>query len=82
MYENASDDKIMKQASQNIISRSIDLGQEMGLWHPYIYQNYAGQDQDVFAGYGSESRARLLQIRREYDPEGIFKRLQPGYFKL
>lgn len=82
MYENASDDETMKRVSRNVISRSIALGQEMGLWHPFVYQNYAGQDQDVFAGYGSENRARLLRIQHEYDPEGVFKRLQPGYFKL
>jgi FAD/FMN-containing dehydrogenase len=44
--------------------------------------NYASQDQDVFKGYGTNNERRLRRIQREYDPDGVFKRLQPGYFKL
>jgi FAD/FMN-containing dehydrogenase len=54
----------------------------MGLHHRYIYQNYANISQDVFAGYGEENRDRLRKIQRKYDPEGVFSRLQPGYFKV
>jgi hypothetical protein len=54
----------------------------MGLWHRFIYQNYAGIGQDVFASYGPERHARLLETQQKYDPEGVFLRLQPGYFKL
>jgi hypothetical protein len=75
-------DEVMKRASQNIISRAIALGEEMGLHHPFIYQNYAGPGQDVFAGYGAENRDRLLGIQQSYDPDGVFSRLQPGHFKL
>lgn len=44
--------------------------------------NYAGQDQDVFAGYGEVNEERLKAVQRKYDPDGVFKTLQPGYFKL
>jgi len=64
------------------MGRAVTLGKEMGLHHPYIYQNYAAKHQDVYAGYGSENRKRLREIQKEYDPEGVFSRLQPGYFKV
>jgi FAD/FMN-containing dehydrogenase len=54
----------------------------MGLHHRYIYQNYANVSQDVLAGYGEENRERLRRVQRKYDPEGMFSRLQPGYFKV
>jgi hypothetical protein len=54
----------------------------MGLYHPFTYQNYAGPGQDVFASYGAENRMRLLKIQQKYDPEGVFSRLQPGYYKV
>jgi FAD/FMN-containing dehydrogenase len=54
----------------------------MGLHHPFIFQNYARYDQDVFAGYGLENRKRLQEIQKKYDPDGVFSRLQPGYFKV
>ena len=44
--------------------------------------NYATLDQDVFAGYGEENHERLKRVQEAYDPEGVFKSLQPGYFKL
>lgn len=54
----------------------------MGMDNRFIYMNYAGQDQDVYAGYGPESVARLKEVQSKYDPQGVFKNLQPGYFKL
>jgi hypothetical protein len=58
------------------------MAKSLALDHPFIYMNYAAQDQDVFAGYGKKSLARLKTIQKKYDPTGVFKRLQPGYFKL
>lgn len=72
----------MRQASDNMISKAVALGKEMGLWHRFIYQNYATIQQDVFEGYGPENRARLSQIKQKYDPTGVFTKLQPGYFKI
>ena len=47
-----------------------------------MYQNYADCEQDVFAGYGKENWDRLRGIQKKYDPEGVFSKLQPGYFKV
>ncbi len=44
--------------------------------------NYAAQDQDVFAGYGTDNERRLERVRRVYDPEDVFGRLWRGYFKV
>ena len=54
----------------------------MGMYHRYIYQNYAKGGRDVFAGYGEKNKKRLQDIQSRYDPGGVFTRLQPGYFKL
>jgi hypothetical protein len=77
-----TDDPIMKTANSNIITRTTALAKSMHLHHRYIYQNYANISQDVFAGYGEENRLRLRGIQQKYDPEGVFSRLQPGYFKV
>ena len=60
----------------------IVAAKDLGVYHRYIYQNYANITQDVFAGYGEENRERLREIQKKYDPEGVFSRLQPGYFKV
>jgi hypothetical protein len=64
------------------MNRAVALAKEMGLDHRYIYQNYANQTQDVFAGLSPENKQRLLKIQERHDPERILSRLQPGAFKL
>jgi hypothetical protein len=76
------DDLLMHTAGSNIINRAVALAKEMGLNHRYIYQNYANSSQDVFGGYGDENREKLKVIQAKYDPEGVFSKLQPGYFKV
>lgn len=65
-----------------IINRATEMAHELGVYHRYTYQNYANASQDVFAGYGEKNRMKLKEIQRKYDPEGVFRRLQPGYFKV
>ncbi|KAE9378505.1 FAD-binding domain-containing protein [Stipitochalara longipes BDJ] len=81
-WQRAEDDAVMHQVGHSILDRSVEEAKKMGLWHPYIYQNYAGAGQDVFGGYGVQNRQRLLEIQKRYDADGVFNRLLPGGFKL
>jgi hypothetical protein len=66
----------------NFVNRSVALAKQRGLWHRYIYQNYAAIQQDVFTGYGPTSKAKLVATHAKYDPKNVWTRLQPGYFKI
>ncbi|KAL2059860.1 hypothetical protein VTL71DRAFT_10015 [Oculimacula yallundae] len=81
-WADEADDELVIRTSQTIIDRSVELGKKMGVHHPFIYQNYAGKGQDIFAGYGVENQERLRRIQMEVDPQGVFVKLQPGYFSL
>lgn len=72
----------MHRAATNVMARAVAVAKEMGMHHRYIYQNYAKSGRDVFSSYGEENKERLLDIQSRYDPERVFTRLQPGYFKL
>ncbi|KAE9368211.1 FAD-binding domain-containing protein [Stipitochalara longipes BDJ] len=77
------EDELVGAAGKRIVGRSEKAAKEAGLWHPYVYINYADVEQDVFAGYGEGNRERLREIQRKWDPEGVFgARLQPGGFKV
>lgn len=65
-----------------MVNRSVATAKKQGLDHPYLYQNYASKEQDVFASYGEDNLARLKSIRDKYDPTHVYQKLQPGYFKL
>ncbi|KAI4094939.1 MAG: hypothetical protein L6R37_007152 [Teloschistes peruensis] len=82
MWSNAADDKKFYAATSRVIQRSISLAKKLGVYNRYIYQNYAAKGQEVFEGYGEENRKKLVRISEKYDPEGVFQKLQPGYFKL
>lgn len=82
MWSDAADDGKVYNATQRAITRSVTAAKKLGVDNRFVYQNYAAQGQDVFAGYGEANRQRLIEISEKYDPKGIFQKLQPGYFKL
>ncbi|KAJ5655255.1 hypothetical protein N7507_007205 [Penicillium longicatenatum] len=77
----ADDDRILT-AAQNILDGCQAAASTVGLLNEYVYQNYASAGQDVFSGYGQKNLARLKAVSAKYDPDQVFQKLQPGYFKL
>jgi Berberine and berberine like len=75
------DDDVVTDRVSEFVERGVQVAKRRGFWHPYIYMNYAGKDQDVQGGYGKESLKRLREVRERYDPEGFWRRW-PGYHKL
>ena len=82
MWSSPQDDDRIIAAGNRVVNSSVLLAKSMNADYKYIYQNYASQNQDVFAGYGAANQKRLIDISRKYDPEQVFQKLQPGYFKL
>ncbi len=82
MWAKEEDDEEVLKFMRGTHAKDEEKAKELGLQHRYLYQNYAAEDQDVFAGYGEENRARLRAISKKYDPDQVFQKLQPGYFKL
>ncbi|KFZ24020.1 hypothetical protein V502_01502 [Pseudogymnoascus sp. VKM F-4520 (FW-2644)] len=76
------DDTRVYAAARNIVNRSNATAYAAGLGNAYLYQNYASAEQDVFGGYGAKNLAKLKAISTKYDPNGVWQKLQPGYFKI
>ena len=81
-WKNEKDDELILSVAKSIIDRTTAKAKEIGAYHRYVYQNYADISQDVFGGYGEENLKKLREISLKYDPEQVFQKLQPGYFKL
>ncbi|KAL4887813.1 hypothetical protein BDV59DRAFT_189845 [Aspergillus ambiguus] len=81
-WDNASDDETVYKFVNDYFDVVVAKAKSLGLYHEYIYMNYASQYQDVISSYGSANRAKLQAIASKYDPTGVFQTLQPGYFKL
>lgn len=83
-WKHASDDELMYEFNNKVMERAKAAAIEAGLYHPFLYQNYASGGQDVFAGYGKDALKRLRSIQKEIDAEGVFQKggLCDGYFNL
>jgi FAD/FMN-containing dehydrogenase len=83
-WDNAEDDELCLGIMKEIIDKGEAWAKELGVYHPYIYTNYAGIWQDVLGGYGDENLQWLKKVQKKYDPEGIFQigSLGSGGFKL
>ncbi len=81
-WPSPADDERCINAVKNIERKSVEVAKEMGLWNEYVYMNYAADDQMPLEGYGAGNLERLRAISKEFDPEGVFQKLQPGGFKL
>lgn len=73
---------MVQKTVESLISKAVALGKERGLYHPFIYANYAAADQDLFSGFSPESKKRLLDIQEQYDPGQVFASLLPKHSRL
>ncbi|KAK4122097.1 FAD-binding domain-containing protein [Parathielavia appendiculata] len=83
-WSNPALDEVVETSSKELIDKVNALAASRGARskNGYIYMNYAADTQDVYAGYGRENLARLRHVAKRYDPEGKFRKLWRGYFKL
>lgn len=72
----------MRRFMRRLISRFRLKAGALNMLHPYIFQNHAFEEQDVFSGSGDVKLAKLKELRHSVDPDAVFQRLQPGFFKL
>jgi hypothetical protein len=81
-WSSEADDALVLGGIENVHRRSVAAAKEMGLYHDYIYMNYAAPHQDPVESYGEKEREFLKKVLGKYDHEGVFGRLMPGGFKI
>jgi hypothetical protein len=83
-WAHAADDEQVRLFAARFLQRYQVAARELGLYHPFVYVNYADKGQDVFSSYGERNKRRLIEIQRSVDPMGVFtsKGLWRGFFKL
>ena len=83
-WKDEADDEVNRAAVDRLFDRLTKLAKKMNIAHSFVYQNYAAESQDVFAGYGEKNLKRLKKIQNNVDPDGVFTKggLCGGGFKL
>ncbi|KAL4941529.1 hypothetical protein BDV06DRAFT_212600 [Aspergillus oleicola] len=81
-FKHAADEACVREASRKIVDAAENIAKKEGLFLDYKYLNYAASDQDALAGYEPSNLQKPWVVAREYDPEGVFQRLQGGGWLL
>ena len=81
-WTEAVDDELVNEIASKFIADVEILAREKGVYHRFVYLNYADRTQSPIDGYGEANKARLQAVSRKYDPQGLFQKGVPGGFKL
>lgn len=81
-YTRPEDDEVVQAGMEAIVAAQKAILEDNGLLIPFQYLNYADIYQDPIGGYGDEVKARLQDVSRRYDPDGVFQKQVPGGFKV
>ncbi len=81
-WQGADNDDAVRAASIATTEKWKELGEERGLYLPFLYMNDASRDQNPIAGYGEGNVKKLKAASKKYDPAQIFQTLQNDGFLL
>jgi hypothetical protein len=81
-WKHEKDDEVVFNLINRISDMVVEEGKRRVLCKEFKYMNYGSASQDVLKGYGEESYKRLKEIAMKYDPDQVFQKLMPGYFKF
>jgi FAD/FMN-containing dehydrogenase len=83
-WTSAAMDELVETSTKELVEKVNALAASRGAnsKNGYVYMNYAGKTQDVYAGYGKQNVAKLRRVAKKYDPREKFGKLWKGYFKL
>lgn len=72
----------MVEAHDALIQGVKELAREQGQLLDYLCPSFAGASQKVMASFGEANLKKMKEVAAEYDPEGVFQKLQNEGFLL
>ncbi|KAG4429966.1 hypothetical protein IFR05_014554 [Cadophora sp. M221] len=81
-WDDTDFDKAINDACKKFFADVTVAAKRLGVYHPFIYLNYATKDQDPISSYGAVNVRKLKAAAKKYDPDQVFQKLVPGGFKL
>ncbi|KAK0117831.1 hypothetical protein ONS95_012155 [Cadophora gregata] len=81
-WDDTKFDNAINNAAKKFFADVSQAAKRLGVYHPYIYLNYASEFQDPISSYGHANVQKLRAASRKYDGGQVFQRLVPGGFKI
>ncbi|KAH6629582.1 hypothetical protein C7974DRAFT_463535 [Boeremia exigua] len=81
-YDDPAATESLRQAIKKFTGDLDRIADAEGARDEHLYLNYAGDWQEVLAGYGNESLTEMRRVSTKYDGSGMFQKQVRGGFKL
>jgi hypothetical protein len=78
----SDDDALVDTTAQSLLDSINAAAKELDELDPYVYLNYAGQNQDPIASYRQKSVRQLLKVRERVDPTLVSTKQVSGGYKI
>ena len=82
IWEDPKQDQAARQLMDAVMSNVTTYTQKVGAYRPWLYVNYAYEDEDPIGSYGDDNIQFLKTVSKKYDPGQTFQTLVPGGWKL
>lgn len=82
LWEDEAEDDANRALMSAIMSNVTTHTQKVDAYRPWLYVNYAYEDEDPIGSYGPENVEYLKKVSKKYDPGQTFQKLVPGGWKL
>ncbi|KAL4988714.1 hypothetical protein BDW68DRAFT_176682 [Aspergillus falconensis] len=81
-WEDEADDERVRNTARALFEGIEEDAHRLDSYEPFLYLNYAADWQDPISSYGKKSIEMLSKVRRDVDPNGVFREGMPGGFKI
>jgi hypothetical protein len=81
-WKYGQDDEAVLGGARAFMDKAVQEAKKRGLYVEFVYMNYGSYYQDVLKSYGESDYERLREVAIKHDPEGVFQKLMPGYYKF
>jgi FAD/FMN-containing dehydrogenase len=79
-WEDRESDEGVRRVAEKFMGDVKEAARDAGVKREYVYMLYSSAAQDVLRGYGSVNWERLREVKRKYDPGGVWGGLVRGHF--
>ncbi|KAI0150225.1 FAD-binding domain-containing protein [Xylariaceae sp. FL1272] len=81
-WDSQQNDTVAEQAIDELYKGMQKVSREHGQWLDFIFMNEGKWTQDVLSGYGEANVQIMKELSLEYDPKGVFQKLQKDGYLL
>ncbi|KAL3459884.1 hypothetical protein BJX64DRAFT_193950 [Aspergillus heterothallicus] len=81
-WDNIEDTELFDWIGETFVEELDAFAKSVGGEYPYIYLNYAAENQNPLQSYGEENLEFMRRVAEKYDPLGVFQEQVPGGFKV